>query len=145
MKRFQVGHAAPYGLYVSRRPLAVHFVGADGEALEGKPGASFVRLPTWMIAVLAPALGGAFVMLFPLLVIAAVFAAVATLVSRKFASSHAYVTRVGWEPSAAYFKKDHTKGEAETETPAADPALDALEAEVAARAAAEKKQEPTAP
>ena len=137
MKRYSSNHPAPYGLYVSARPMDIHFVGSDGEDLAGREGASYRRLPTWFIALLAPALGGAFVMAFPLLVIAAVVGTLAVGAVRAFSGRHAYVAHSNWQPAAAYFEG---KRGADDSSPTADPELEALEAEVALRAAAEKRE-----
>ena len=136
MKRYETGESACYGIYLGQNLLDVRFVGADGETLEGRRGGRYLRLPTWLIVVLGPALGGAFVMAFPLLVIAAVVATLGSVVVRKLAGRHAYVARAGWQPAAAYFKHD----QAEAGAPLDNPELTELAAEVTARAAAEKRQ-----
>lgn len=135
MKRFETGQRAPYGIYVAPRAMDIRLVGADGEVLEGRRGASYVHLPTWMVVALGPALGGVFVMAFPLLVIAGAITMLGAVVARKVTGRHAYVARGGWAPAAAFFKGDGTEG-AKAE---AAPELAQLEAEVAARAANEKQ------
>jgi hypothetical protein len=137
MKRYSNNQPAPYGLYVSARPMDICFVGSEGEEITGREGASYRRLPTWFIALLAPALGGAFVMAFPLLVIATVLGTLAVAAFRALSGSHAYVAQSSWQPAAAYFDGKPTADDA---TPTAAPELEALEAEVALRADAEKRE-----
>jgi len=136
MKRYETGEAAPYGIYIARNVMDVRFNGADGEALEGRAGGRYLRLPTWLVVAVAPALGGAFVLAFPLLVIAAIVGTLGVGAARKLGGNrHAYVARSGWQPAAAYFKQEQASaGDAGD-----DPELAELEAEVAARAEAEKR------
>lgn len=69
MTTYRDGQSAPYGLFVSFRPLDTRFVGAAGEELEGIPGAHYKRLPNMVAVAMAPVLGGLFVVLFPLVVL----------------------------------------------------------------------------
>lgn len=135
MKRYETGEPAPYGIYLARNKVDIRFVGADGEGLEGRKGGVYSRLPTWLVVLVGPALGGMFVMAFPLLVIASIIGTLGVALVRKLGGNHAYVARAGWQPAAAYFKKD----QAEPGTAEQDPALEQLEAEVAVRADAEKQ------
>lgn len=136
MKRYETGEAAPYGIYIARNMVDVRFVGADGEALDGREGGRYMRLPTWAVIVVGPALGVIFVMAFPLLVIATIFGTLGVGLVRKLGGArHAYVARSGWQPAAAYFKQDAEAGEEVAD----DPAMARLSAEVAARAEAEKQ------
>ncbi|TNF28484.1 MAG: hypothetical protein EP329_17805 [Deltaproteobacteria bacterium] len=137
MKRYETGETATYGIYIARNMFDVRFVGADGEALEGRKGGSYMRLPTWLVVAVGPALGGMFVMAFPLLVIATIFGTLGVGLFRKLGGQrHAYVARSGWQPAAAYFKHDQTEGGGEG---AGDPEMAQLETEVAERAEAEKQ------
>ncbi|PKN54520.1 MAG: hypothetical protein CVU56_26115 [Deltaproteobacteria bacterium HGW-Deltaproteobacteria-14] len=137
MKRYNANQPAPYGLYISPRHLDIRFVGADGEPLEGKAGVEYRRIPTWLIVVFGPALGGIFVLAFPLLVLGAVIGTLGAAVVKAFGHRHGYVARSGWQPAAAYFDKKqgpHAEGEARA------PELDDLEAEVTPKADAEKRE-----
>lgn len=66
---------APYGLYLSTKPLDVRFVGAEGEDLEGT-AETYMRVPTVLSFVLAPVLGAVFVVAFPVVIFVAVSFAV---------------------------------------------------------------------
>ncbi len=83
MRTYRHGETARYGLYLSAWPPDVRFVSADGETLEGVDRASYMRLPTLLVVLLGPVIGGLFVLLFPLVVFAAVAYGVGTLVTRK--------------------------------------------------------------
>lgn len=71
MTRYQATDPAPYGLYLAGWPPDARFVGADGEPIEGRPGSSYVRVPGLVALLLAPVLGGLFVLTFPILIFAA--------------------------------------------------------------------------
>ncbi|TNF35365.1 MAG: hypothetical protein EP329_06280 [Deltaproteobacteria bacterium] len=137
MKRYENGTEAPYGLYLSASPIDVRFVGAEGEALDGREGARYLHLPAWMVVALGPALGGAFVMAFPLLVIAAVLGLALTLTFKGLGTKHSYVARANWQPAAAYFDQGATGDDVD---PLWDAEMAALEREVMARAEIEKRQ-----
>lgn len=122
MKFHQSMQPATYGLYISTHPFDVRFVGADGETLDGLPGASYRRMPTLLALLLAPVIGGAFVMAFPVLVIVASvigIARVAVRGAKKAAGEHAWLASPRWEPSASYLTKGEKKG-AEEPTELAD-------------------------
>lgn len=136
MKRYDANQPAPYGLYLSTRPFDIRFVGAEGEPLEGKDGASYRHVPTWLAVLLAPALGGAFVLAFPIIVLVAIFGAIGGALFKGVGKRHSYVARNGWQPAAAYFdKKDASRTDGDTP---ADELAD-LDAEVGPKAAAEKQ------
>ena len=138
MKRYSATQPAPYGLYISPRNFDIRFVGADGEPLEGKDGATYRRIPTWLVVVFGPALGGIFVLAFPLLVIAAIVGTLGAAAFKALSRRHGYVARGGWQPAAAYFDKKQ-EARAEGDAPAAE--LDDLQAEVTPKADAEKERE----
>ena len=140
MKRYTAQQPAPYGLYLSARPLDLRFVGAEDEPLAGRDGASYRRIPTLLVVLLGPALGAAFVLAFPLVLAAVLVGFAVSAISRGVsAHRHAFVARTRWQPAASYF-------EARTDAPRApkfhddDPdGFAALEAEVARRAEIEKR------
>ncbi len=83
MKTYQTAELAPYGLYLSFKPFDLSFVGAEGEALEGQPQAKYSRIPTPMLIVLSPVIGGVFVIAFPILVLVAIAAALVNPFGRR--------------------------------------------------------------
>ncbi len=136
MTRYENQDAAPYGLYFSTRPLDVRFVGAEGERIDGVPGATYRHVPTPLAVALAPVLGGLFVIAFPFVIFAAAITGVARLLgvgAREAATSTARVATTRYAASAAWIDGKGA-GEAEdAEAPAADAELADLEAEVAER------------
>ena len=80
MRTYRHGEPTRYGLYLATWPPDMRFVSADNEPLEGLEGARYLRLPTLMVALLGPVIGGLFVLLFPLIVFAAVAYGLGTLV-----------------------------------------------------------------
>lgn len=138
MKSYRNSQSAPYGLYVSKSPVDMTFVSADGEPIDGKAGASYVRVPTLLAVVLSPAIGGVFVLAFPLVVLAAVAYGIAQFAARpvrKLAERHANLARVRWEPATAYLDGGQSEEAAEGET---SEELAELEEEVQARRESEK-------
>ncbi len=128
--RYDANSEARYGLYVSLRPLDMRFVGSTGEAIDGIEGARYVRLPTWLLMVLGPALGAAFVLAFPVFIaVAMLVAGVHALARTKVAHDHAYVARGTFEPAASYFRGASDKPSV------IDPELSDLADEVQARIA----------
>lgn len=106
MKRYQTGSEAPYGLFVSVRPLDVRFVGADGESLEGHAGAQYVHLPMWTVVALGPVLGGFFLISFPLLALAALLVVLGRATAGHLATRYAWVARSAYRPVMATFRGD---------------------------------------
>ena len=147
MKTYSAGVPSRYGVYVSPRHLDVRVVGAEDEILEGKPGARYLRIPTLLLVAAAPAIGGAFVLLFPLVIIGALavvgFQECRKLV-RRTADGSAHLATMRWQPGAAYLdgNGDPTAGEEaeQADSPEPEPPADLadLEAEVNARRTEEK-------
>lgn len=136
MKRYSAHQPAPYGLYISPRRLDVRFVGADDETLDGREGAVYRRVPSWLAVLLAPALGGVFVLAFPIIVVAAIVGALGGALFKNVGHRHGYVARSGWQPAASYFDKTATpRDEGEHK----DDELTDLDAEVGPKASAEKQ------
>lgn len=128
--RYTAHSEARYGLYLSLRPLDMRFVGSTGESIDGVEGARYVRLPTWLLVFLGPALGAAFVLAFPVVIaVAMLLAGVHALARTKVAHDHAYVARGTFEPAASYFRGASDKPSA------IDPELGDLADEVQARIA----------
>ena len=137
MQRFANGSQAPYGLYVSTKPFDIRLVNGAGERLQGLQGASYMRLPMWMVVAFGPAFGGAFVLLFPLLVLASPLAALLGRLQTADSPSLAVTSaRGGFQPAMSYFKGD---GEAQDGAqthgagPASNPEVADLQGEVEAR------------
>ena len=144
MKTYSAGQPARYGVYFAPRHLDVRVVGAEDEVLEGKDNARYFRIPTVLLVAACPAIGGAFVLLFPLVILGAL-AVVAFQECRKLvrhtADGTAHLAQMRWQPGAAYLDGN----EAEPAQPAAAPTagpptaphplgdLADLEAEVRAR------------
>ena len=136
MKRTMNHEPATYGLYLSTRPLDLRFVGADGEALDGRDGASYRRIPTWLAVLVGPILGGLFVIAFPLIAIVAFLGTAITAAVRAATHRHAYVARSTWQPAVSFF--DAKADDAKTDSaPAAE--LGELHREVSTKADAEKR------
>ena len=76
------GDPVEYGVYLSLWPFDVQHVGVDGEALQGIGGANYRRVPMWAALLVSPILGGAFVLLFPLFIAAAIVYASGLLLRR---------------------------------------------------------------
>ncbi len=108
MKFYKTGEQVNYGLYISPRAMDMCFIGAEGEALNGVPGAMYARLPVLLMLVLSPAFGGVFVMSFPVIVVAMVayvmFQGIALMIKNMF-RRHANLVVMRWEPTMAYFNK----------------------------------------
>lgn len=64
-KTFESGSRVSRGYYVNRRTFELVNVEKDGTVLSGKAGARFLRIPTLAAMVVAPALGGLFVVALP--------------------------------------------------------------------------------
>ncbi len=126
MKRYENDSQAPYGMYLSTRPFDVRLVNGHSDRLEGIEGASYRRLPMWLVVALGPILGGAFVLLFPLVVLASPIAALLHRGQASVVEEHAYVARGGFQPAMSYFK-----GEQATDEP--DPQVADLADEVQTR------------
>jgi len=153
MKTYKTGQTAPYGTYATAYPPDIRFIGADGETLEGLAKANYVRLPTPLVFVLSPVIGGIFVLAFPVLVLAcagmaawmltsaAVRTANTAVVDRVKAAvdRHAYVVRQRWEPVTAYLDKaGDDKEEAPTDE---ERETEDLEREVTERRDAERNED----
>jgi hypothetical protein len=135
MKSYRDQESVPYGLYLSTQPLDVRFVGADGELLQGRPEASYSRLPILAVLVAGPVLGGAFVLAFPIVILVTLTAAFGQLAARWLRGlfhEQVPVVRARWAPAAAYLNDtEAATGDPEAEADE-DSELEDLEAEVEA-------------
>lgn len=138
---FKVRHAGEpvgWGIYVGINRLCVCYVSAPNEPLEGDAGTRYLRVPTWMVLVGSPLLGGLYVLLFPLVMAGALLAVVGSLIAAPIArASERYgrMTTSNWQPNAAYLQRPSNEDSASTHTE--DPLAD-LSEEVAARRAQEQ-------
>jgi len=137
MKTYQTGQSVAYGVYASLRALDVRYVGADGEALDGRAGAQYWRVPTLLMLALAPVAGGLFVIAFPALVLGLAVAAAtrpAWSALAGLADRRAHLAVVQWQPTAAYLRPPQEEPPAEGAAAQSDaqPLAD-LEREVSAR------------
>ncbi len=108
MKTYKTNESVSYGLYLSIRSMDVRFVGAEGETLEGKPGADYIKVPVLLALLFSPILGGVFVLGFPLIVVGVLIYAACHLAAeqvRSTISNHAHLALWKWEPTAAYLNK----------------------------------------
>lgn len=108
MKTYKSGENARYGIYIAPRALDFRFVGADGERLEGKDGASYLHLPALLVILASPVLGGVFVLGFPVLVVGFVAVMIAKLAgeqTRALYEQHLHLSINRWEPTTAYLNK----------------------------------------
>jgi len=118
----------------------------DGDTLEGRAGAQYFRLPSILLLLASPIIGGLFVILFPVMILAAFGIALATVIVRFLrpaADRASLLANVGWQPAEAGFNGTKQDGEA---PPAAEGAEDAdlkkLAEQVEARRAEEKRRDP---
>ncbi|HAR42188.1 MAG TPA: hypothetical protein DCS07_06095 [Bdellovibrionales bacterium] len=117
MKTYKSGTQVQYGIYISPKALDFRFVGADNETLEGKSGAQYYRLPTLIAILSAPALGGLFVMTFPVIVVIMVALAIVKAITSAVSSlvqERAHLVNMQWQPSAAYLNKKRRAGKSES-------------------------------
>lgn len=140
MKTYLSGKPARGGVYVAPRRFDLRVVGADGEILEGKPNAKYIRIPTLLVIAMGPAIGGAYVVAFPFVIIGALavvlYGGLRRLASST-AESQAHLAQVRWQPGAAYLNGSENAGKA-SEVEAADGELGDLEEEIRARREKEK-------
>lgn len=112
MRTYKSGTEVGYGLYAAPKALDVRFVGCDGEILEGKPGASYFRLPIALMILASPVLGGLFVIAFPMLVVLFAAYSVIEFALNKLgvaAKANAHIAVMRWEPNASYLNKKNKK------------------------------------
>lgn len=81
---FSAGEVVRWGIYVGVNRLCVSYVSAENVPLEGEAGARFVRVPTWMVVVGSPVIGGLYVVLFPFLLGAALLTVLLAFVTAPF-------------------------------------------------------------
>jgi hypothetical protein len=113
MKTYQANQSCPYGFYFSPSTFQGHFVGADGESFEGRPGVRFYRFPNTLLVLMSPVIGGLFVLAFPLLILVSVALIGSYSVGKlvwNFLMPRANLLESRWEPSMAYLTRPK-KGE----------------------------------
>jgi len=137
----EAGESVGWGIYVGINRLCVCYVSAPDEPLEGQPGTRYLRVPTWMVLIGSPLLGGLYVLLFPLVMAGALLAVVGSLIAAPFArASQRYgrLTTSTWQPNAAYLNRptEDKSSSGQAEDPLAD-----LSEEVEARRAEEQDEQ----
>jgi hypothetical protein len=146
-RTYLAGEQVPWGVYVGLNRPVVRHVSGSGEVLTARPGIRFVRVPTWLLLLASPALGGLYVVLFPLIL---AFAMVSVLVHLVVAAighaleKHGHLAQARWQPAASYLDAAAVKqagtGTATDAVTPIDDGLGELEAEVAARRDAERNR-----
>lgn len=138
MKTYRTNENAPYGVYVSLRGLDIQVVDGEEEALTGRPNATYRRIPMPLLILLSPVIGGAFVLLFPVLVLMAIAMAAGNALARlvrPLSQRYAHLARPRFEPAAAFLESgdegDTPDGKPQASHPSEE--LDELEEEVSAR------------
>jgi len=129
---WQATDSAPYGVYVSTRPLDLRFVGADGEPLDGRKGATYRRLPTALVIATSPLFGALFVLAFPLIVAVAMVAVLWARLARHASTGHTWLVHSRYQPTAAYLNPGRTDDDSE------DQELDELRREIDTRRSPER-------
>ena len=142
MKEFKTGDKVPYGIYGSLKSIDLRYVGADDDILDGKKNASYIKIPSLLLVALAPAIGGIFVLGFPLLVIIGLFAIPIYYGTKHMADvtkdAAAKVGEVNWEPSAAYMDGRKEKIESAKKNESTPKELEELEERVYKKKTLEK-------
>lgn len=133
-KTYRAGEQVSYGVYVSTKPVNMHYMSAD-EELPGTDETTYRRLPTLLVAAASPAIGGIFVMTFPLIILAGVAVALGKFTKQtvqRMATNKAHLVQMNWQPTAAYLD-----GDGKEQTPSAeavkDESVETLKAEVDSR------------
>jgi hypothetical protein len=148
IRTYRAGDQVPWGVYLAVNRLAVRHVSASDEVLSGKAGARFVRVPTWLLVVASPAVGGLYVVLFPLIlagVLVSLLVHLVAVVVRRAFERHGHLAHARWEPAASYLRPEAPKSATgrEPAQPSAQVVVDEelrdLEAEVAARRESERR------
>ena len=133
MKTYRAGQKVEYGIYVAPKALDARFVGADGETLNGKAGAEYTHLPSILLVLAAPVMGGVFVLAFPLIIIFSIIGVVGTMMTKAVKSafeSRVHLTQMRWEPAAAYLNKSNRSKKADGKEQKEAKDLDDLKKEV---------------
>ncbi|HLE13061.1 MAG: hypothetical protein A2504_07365 [Bdellovibrionales bacterium RIFOXYD12_FULL_39_22] len=118
MKKYQANDVVSYGVYASINALDIKFISADGESLGGKEQASYFKIPTALMVIAAPLIGGAFVLFFPFMIILMVctvplYYFIRLITVNAGSASEMVVKNVGhftWEPMTAYLNKRKNLG-----------------------------------
>lgn len=146
MARFNGGSRVPGGYYWNPGQWSVTPVAQDGEMLPGSPSDRYLRIH-WLVALLlAPLLGGLFVVVLPFIGFAMFFRWVfmkVTGTAREGARDLAATVSPGWRPGEAHLTGRAMDGKHAELSPggAGEKALEDVTAEVAARRAAERSDE----
>ena len=118
------------GFYFNRDKLDLITVSGKEGLLPGADGQRYLRVPVLAVLLLAPVLGGLFVMFMPFIGFALVFQHLGRLMvsgAKRAGRGLAFVVTPTWRPGEAYFagkegEKKHAKESAEAKTDADKPA-----------------------
>jgi hypothetical protein len=118
------------GFYFNRDKLDLITVSGKEGLLPGAEGQRFLRVPVLAVLLLAPVLGGLFVMFMPFIGFALVFQHLSRLMLagvKRAGRALAFVVTPTWRPGEAYFagkegEKKHAKESAEAKTEAKNEA-----------------------
>ena len=144
MKQYLNGKKVPNGFYFSVKPVDFQYVSADKEVLMGrKKATTYKRIPSLLMMVVAPAFGGAFVLLFPALVALTILGVLGGTVVRQLMkavdSTAHYLNDMHFQPAMSYLKWRKGSQQESQELPPEIPAeLKDLEEEITKRREIEK-------
>jgi hypothetical protein len=81
MEAVHSGDRVKAGVYLAPSTFDVKYVGAEGETLQGKEAVAYRKVPTALLMIGGPILGGLFVVAFPLIMLGALVYALVKFVS----------------------------------------------------------------
>jgi len=143
VRTYSAGEQVPWGVYLAVNRPAVRHVSATGEVLASRPGTRFVRVPTWLLVLASPVVGGLYVVLFPIIlagVIASFLIHLVNVAIRRALARHGHLAHARWEPAASYLRPlQRDAAEEATTEEGIDEELRDLEAEVATRREQERR------
>jgi len=145
MRTYMHAQTVPPGVYLATKPLDLTIVTDDADVLEGLDGARYVRLPAPVVFLVSPVVGGAFVLLFPVIIFAAFAWAAWTYGARRIGEvleRHAHLAATPGLPVMSYLKRRADEELDDVEDARlerdGDDELEGLRDEVAARRRAER-------
>ncbi|HEX7596818.1 MAG TPA: hypothetical protein VF518_01315 [Polyangia bacterium] len=107
------------GFYFNPRGLEILSVNGKTGLLTGKPGANYFRIPALAVLLLAPVLGGLFVMFLPVIGFVLVgqhFARLTAMSVRRMGGALAGNVAPAWRPGESYLAGKPEEGAAKDET-----------------------------
>ena len=113
MKTYHADQRCPYGLYISPRGLDLKFVGSDGETLSGKGNVAYYRMPSTLLILMSPFIGGLFVLAFPFIALGLTVGFTCYSIGKWFWSlfrARPHLATMRWDPMMAYLAHPKDKG-----------------------------------